>query len=108
MTELSFLLDLLLNEKLSVEVKTKITERIRDIESRMSVSPNFKPNIVANSVQAPSTQKILDEMAMNPVPVEPQQPSSVAAAQALASRQAAIMIAASGKPEPGRTSPRKF
>lgn len=106
MSELSFLLDLLLNEKLSIKVKTKLTERIKEIESRMGQPPIV--HRIIPSAQAPSTQKILDEMAMNPQPVEAPQANTFATAQALQSRQQAIAIAASGKPEAGRSSPRKF
>lgn len=105
MTELSFLLDLLLNDKLSIIVKRKLTDRIKEIELRMIPS---SVSVVPKMAQAPSTQKILDEMAMHPLPTDPPQPQNAATAQALNSRQEAIRIAASGKPEVNRSSPRKF
>jgi len=129
MSELSFLLDLLLNFKLHATVKQLITNRIKEIEFKhgpplnayqasLPVDRSIRP---ARSAQSPSTQRILDEMAaegaalIQPNPVAPESPGiptqiaqTPAAALALAARQEAINIAVSGKEERGRTSPRKF
>ncbi len=109
MTELSFLLSLLLDQKLNKEVKGLIKDRIKEIE----VAPRITASTiraVSPTAQSASTQKILDEMAEEgkalPVPVHIAQ--TPAAAMALASRQQAISQAISGQPEKGRTQPRKF
>jgi hypothetical protein len=114
MTELSFLLDLLLNHKLPKGTKEAITARIKEIEDRQA-QPLAYVQRPPRTAQSPSTQRILDEMAQeqgvshtviatNP-PMIAQTP---AAAAALAARQEAISIALSGKEEKGRTRPRKF
>ena len=105
MTELQFLIDLLLNHKLTASTKKLISERIKVVESELTTKSQHRP-MAPSSAQAPSTQRILDEMTQ-PEPV------TQAAAQALQSRSAAIKKAIDsgpfgGKPEPGRTSPRKF
>lgn len=124
MSELSFLLELLLNHKLPKPTKEAITTRIKEVEGRisqpvqtsgfMTTSNQARP---PKTAQSPSTQRILDEMAAEGVPigaVTQQQdiPAQIAqtpaAAMALASRAEAIRIAVSGKEEKGRTSPRKF
>lgn len=119
MTELAFLLELLLNHKLPRPTKVAVTERIKEVEQRLGnatlqrpaaplQSQGFIPPHLAN--QAPST---IAAMARHPdLAAALEQPAVVAqtpAAQAaLASRQQAIAIATSGKEEKGRTSPRKF
>ncbi len=114
MTELSFLLDLLLNEKLSLSVKKKITERVKEVESAYA-----RPLIQAPSMfvqngpippgamqnQAPSTVAALQRHAAEPAPPIIASP---VVNDALQKRDQAINQAMSGKPEPGRTSPRKF
>lgn len=118
MTELSFLLDLLLNHKLPRPTKEAITERIKEIEMRQ-VQASMPRTMAARAPtnQSPSTQRILDEMAAEgqagvPIAAMPVDVSHVgqtpAAAAALQRRQEAIAIAVSGKEEKGRTSPRKF
>lgn len=51
MTELSFLIDLLLNQKLNKQVKDLVANRIREIETR---SPQAAP-VNLRGAQAPST-----------------------------------------------------
>lgn len=133
MTELTFLLDLLLNHKLPMATKVAVTERIKEVEARLaqgySIPRNAdpRPNIAAVPAhlanQAPSTiaamMKHPDLVAqMSPtIGIAPQEPSvapvqviaqTPAAQAALNARQEAINGALSGKPEKGRTSPRKF
>lgn len=123
MSELSFLLELLLNHKLPKPTKEAITTRIKEVEGRISQpvqTSGFMTTSQARppkTAQSPSTQRILDEMAAEGVligAVTQQQdiPAQIAqtpaAAMALASRAEAIRIAVSGKEEKGRTSPRKF
>lgn len=132
MTELSFLISLLLNDDVTKPVKLLIADRIKEVEARPGpvwVNPQALHNIYtpvsSKSAQSPSTQRILDEMAAEGQPVamieRPAMPGEVssneqntiiastpAAAQALAARQQAIANATSGRSEKGRTSPRKF
>ena len=112
MTELSFLLDLLLNHKLTKPTQTAIKERIKEVEAQFASQP-VRPQVqrVPNG-QAPSMQAAIEAMEAEKgnVPPPPNQipAQTAAAAGALRRRQEAINIAISGKEEPGRTSPRKF
>lgn len=138
MTELTFLLELLLNHKLPQATKRIVTERVREVEAKYNApqvayqapiaSPStfvglpmsIPPHLVG---QSPSTIAAMmrngfvpeaPTIGMAPVgpAVAPTQPAVIAqtpaAAAALADRQNAIAQAISGKPEKGRTSPRKF
>ncbi len=136
MSELSFLLELLLEHKLPKVTKDAIKERIKTLQIPSTTTIHTSGYIAPvqrppKTAQSPSTQKILEEMAAEggapvggfpqgggfpPVPmIEPSE--SVAPAQiaqtpaamaALAQRNEAIRIATSGKEEKGRSSPRKF
>ncbi len=119
MSEISFLLDLLLNEKLSKSVKQKITDRVKEIEAAWAKLPLMAPPprpIVG--AQSPSTIAALERQAAEgllppvPMPEVPAAPGVVAVTPqtvaAVNSRTQAINQALSGKAEPGRTSPRKF
>ncbi len=123
MTELSFLLELLLEHKLGKPTKDAIKERIKKIEAFPSWTPPINQTSMrpTKTAQSPSTQRILDEMAneghvLSPEPQAiheaPGMPVVIAqtpaAAAALAQRNEAIRIATSGKEEKGRSSPRKF
>lgn len=125
MNEVSFLLDLFLNHKMSKSAREAVTARIKEIAERASQQQDYAPRVVLQrppkTAQSPSTQKILDEMAAegaplearvaqaqaDPVPLE-QIAQTPAAAAAMAARAEAIRIAASGKEEKGRTAPRKY
>ena len=96
MSELSFLISLILNEKLPLELKQLIADRIQAVEQGMGRSQILFPN------QLPPVTQVQNVAPIQNVAQTP------AAAAALASRQQAISMAASDKPEPGRTSPRKF
>lgn len=120
MTELSFLLELLMEHRL--EKRTKIMLKNRIAEIQVQVTQNPYPHIqnraipINGSNQAPSmAQKIADfeaERGIVPphaiVPQGTQQGMSPGGAQALLDRQKLINQAVSGKEEQGRTSPRKF
>lgn len=131
MTELSFLLDLLLNEKLSKQVKTKLTERIKLIECtqvvvprgaqiqsgaamQMLAAPSMVPGVPTHlAPQSASTLANLSKVDGGAVPTQTPIVASVAAANAMLDRQAAINASVNGdfkssKPAGGRTSPRKF
>lgn len=135
-SEIQFLLKLLLEHKLSPEVKKLCLARIGEVEQLLRthapqmarpVAPQPSAGLaaLAPGQQCASTQALLEKHGMldnasPPIPaVAPIQPVPVstpvpivaqtqATAQALASRNAALAQAISGKPEPGRTSPRKF
>lgn len=120
MTELSFLIDLLLNHRLQKGTKEVIQQRIKDVEAGMAM-PMQVPRAVAMpahlspaiAMQSPSTQALMAKHAAMgeppPAPVKVEQIAQTPAAQAaLASRQQAIAIGLSGKPAKGETSPRKF
>jgi hypothetical protein len=82
-TEIQFLIELMLNHKLPAPIKDKLIARIGEVEQALTSSPYVanlgnKPNgsvvhvplvgtISSNGItptQAPSTQKILDQQAM--------------------------------------------
>jgi len=110
MTELSFLLSLLLDQQLNKTVKGLIKERIKEIEGTSANRPIILKSSHLVTNQSPSTQKILDEMAAEgkALPIPEHIAQTPQAAQALASRAQAIAQATSGVSEPGRRSPRKF
>lgn len=106
MTEIQFLVDILMNFKLPEPVKQKFIARIGEVEALLyKGTKTYLPIASQNPslVQAPSTQKLLDEILQDGRATVIQSP---VAAEALAHRQQ--VIAQAGKPEPGRTSPRKF
>lgn len=119
MTELSFLLDLLLNHKLTKATQMAIKERISIVESQYSKAPSVAAPVRQNG-QAPSMQAAIHALEQErssetpPLPVVPNGAinmtvaSSPVAAEALRQRNQAIAQAISGREEPGRTSPRKF
>lgn len=119
MTELSFLIDLLMNHKLTKVTKDVIAERIRYVESNMHPVPytaNRTPN-PAMPMQAAST---LAAMARHgdippvhmPAPEAPEPVAVVAhtpaAAAAMASRQQAIAESIAGKVDKTTGRPKKF
>lgn len=123
MTELSFLIDLLLNEKLSKSAKEKVRERVSEVEKVFASATQFvrapnppppPPSVINGAPQAPSTVAAMQRQALveGSAGVLSTLPVVVAATpqatQAVQSRDTAINQALSGKPEPGRTSPRKF
>ncbi len=132
MSELSFLIDLLLNHKIPKKTKDAIQSRIKEIEVQPPQRPMaYQQQMVQHPQrtfdsrgvgQAPSMQAKIDTMEAEKeaiargdippqtIPVGPP-PSSAAAAQALALRQQVIQGALSesgGNFEQGRKSARKF
>lgn len=112
-SELSFLLELVLDDSIPKPIKTRLVARIKDVEKAYAggernmvsdVPRRAQPAVV--QTQAPSMQRIMER---NPdlVP-KPPTPETPAAAAALAARQALLMNAGNEKPEPGRRSPRKI
>lgn len=76
-SEIGFLLELVLEKKLKPEGTKLCLERISELEQslgqRQTVAIPARPVIPGFPTvqQAPSTQRILDEMAANPAPVMP-------------------------------------
>jgi hypothetical protein len=111
-SELSFLMDLFLNDEVPSPIKKQVADRIREVEEALikppvTVNTHFVPRETTHGVvQSASMQRIIE--AHPDVPVVQAIPVTPAAAQALAARQAAINSGMKEKPEPGRTSPRKF
>ena len=118
-TELSFLLDLLLNHPLQKGTKRAITARITEVEqslpwsTQVSLSSPVSPPVITTpsiALQAPSTQAIL--LANPDLIPKATQPEIIAktpeAIKALESRQAAINAAITGTVEKGQTRPRRF
>jgi hypothetical protein len=120
MTEIQWLVDVMLHHKLPGPVKDKFIARIGEVETLLNQQPKVlvqrSSGVNIPGYQAPSTQKILDEMNQSLENINKHDNSSgiptiaqtQATANALHQRAEAIKIATSGKPEAGRTSPRKF
>ncbi len=112
-SELSFLLELILDDQVPAPMKAKLVRRVQDVEKNYTSPPqqtrqtvprgtvSNNPN-VAN--QSPSMQRLMEQ---NPdlIP-KPPVPDNAAAAAALQARQA--IINGAGKDDKTRTSPRKF
>ncbi len=117
MTELTFLIELLLNHKLQKETKDAVAARIKDVENTFTIRPTnlvpSKPVVAGVSIQAASTQAILDRnpdlavVLAPPIPVE-QVAQTPAAVAAMNSRAQAINESLSGKVDKTTGRPRKF
>lgn len=115
MTELSFLVDLLLNHKLPVATRRAVAERIKEVERYFLPSNTASKQYSASaSNQAPSTQRILErnpDLFVAPPPVMPpveQVAQTPATAAAMNSRNQAISDSLSGKIDKVSGRPRKF
>lgn len=125
-SELSFLIDLLLNHKLSKPVRDLIADRIKEVETRyIPQSQHSAPREVSKTSQAASTLALLAKHQNLPPPQLPQasdQPSlpveqiaqTPEAVKALTDRAQAINDAVNGRnvmrsrDKMERTSPRKW
>ena len=109
-TELSFLLDLLLNYKLPPKVKTLLSERIKEVEATLVQQMGTQMQPMGTQMQPTVTQMQTGATPPSNLPIVPLEAiaKTQAAAQALQSRQEAIQQSMSGLVEKGRTSPRKF
>lgn len=115
MTELSFLIELLLDHDLPKESKTLIAKRIKDVEANLTqspaivISPKYVPNYTPpNPTAVPQSLSTLAAMARQsdpnymppPPPIEAPSVETIgqtpAAIQALNSRQQAISGALAG------------
>jgi hypothetical protein len=105
LSELVWLIDLLLNHKISRTVRAHVANRIGEIQTGPSMTLP-KPQVVNGSLQAPSTIALMEKH-------EPVINATPQTAKAMLDRQEAINKSINSnaftlKPEPGRTSPRKF
>ncbi len=115
MTELSFLLELLLNHKLPKATREAVTIRIKDVEASLSISrPLAQVQAYPAVTIAPQSPSTMAAMARNgfqevpkAIPIE-QIAQTPAAAAALASRQQAIQDSISEKIDRTTGRPRKF
>lgn len=125
MTELGFLIDLMLNHKLPLATRKSIAERIKDVESTLSgghrgnMAPAqgiLQPRIRSATDQAPSTAAAIakhngvvvervEQHAPEPVAVIAQTPMAMAAME---SRQRAISESIAGKTDKTTGRPRKW
>lgn len=109
MTELTFLIELLLNHKVAKPTRDAIASRIKDVEALMLTIPPAHPTRPMPSVglQAPSMQAIIDRNPdiAQPVAVIAQTPGAVAA---INSRNQAINESMAGKVDKVTGRPRKF
>lgn len=98
MTELSFLIELLLNHKLPKATKDLIAERVKEVEGNRTAPPRpIIPPITGGVPQAAST---IAAFAREGLPLEPAPVTQIAqtpaAAAALVSRESAIADAMKG------------
>lgn len=107
MTELSFLINLLMNHKLQKVTKDLIAERITEVEANFNAKHPMPVN-TTGVAQAPSTLALLEKHGALPPGEGAPIAQTAATAAAMASRQQAIAQQLSGKPEKGATSPRKW
>lgn len=132
MTELTFLVDLLLTHKLPKLTRDAVAGRIKEVEEKLATAsprtsvamlPNptnlpLPPHMVGQSASTIAAM-LKHEQAGHTTPVPPVQsavetpPVAVVAqtpatAAALSDRQTAISLAISGKPAKGETRPRKW
>jgi hypothetical protein len=123
-SELSFLIDLLLNHKLTKPTRDLIATRIQELGMTQSTTPKVQTSgfiqspqnlIHGGSVQSPSTMAILNRteetqpQPIQTIPVQaqtPTQPNTMAAAQALADRQNLMNQAMSGKNNGSNAAPK--
>lgn len=103
MTELSFLIDLLLNHKLPKATRDAVAERIRDVEVAAPVRPHMP--VIPQALSSRDVAARHPEVAPEPVAVVAQNATTQAA---LASRQQAIAESMAGKVDKTTGRPRKF
>jgi hypothetical protein len=71
MTEIQFILDLVMNHKLPVAVKEKLLARIGEVEQRFSVQPILAPTrVVTSTINSPAPIAIPPEQRMSSVMVD--------------------------------------
>lgn len=111
-TELSFLINLLLNDDVPKDIRLFIKERIKLVEEEVN-QKSFRSSFPGGSPRLQATPMRVGEL---PISVEVNGPETVPqvsvvspqATAALAERNATIAQAISGKPMPGETGPRKL
>lgn len=107
-TELSFLVELLLDHKLAKATRDLIAERIRMLSDGPQQSIPFVSGTISVNPQAPSTQAaMIRHAAEAPVPVA-QVAQTQATVAAMASREQAISDSMNGNVNKVTGRPRKF
>ena len=122
-SELSFLIELLLNHELPVATKHLIAERIKEVEQGLTARPpapvTWPPQVPLRNQQSPSTLAAMAKHAgleVTPppeMPPIPEQPVAVIAqtpqaAAAMNSRNAAISASIAGKTDKVTGRPKKW
>ena len=121
MTELSFLIDLLLNHDLPAKTKHVIAERIKEVESNLVAKPiqqQIQYHVPNMPAQAPSTLALMAKHGeLPPIMPAPQMPApepvaviaqTPATAAAMNHRNETIAQALSGKVDKTTGRPRKW
>lgn len=130
MTELSFLIDLLLNHELQKPTKDAIADRIKEVESKLTTNgagshgshlqswnnqlPQNVPQQAASTLALMAKHGDIPYIASPPMPPIPktepvaQIAQTVATAAAMMSRNAAISDSIAGKTDKSTGRPRKF
>jgi len=112
-SELSFMLELIVDETVPAELKPRFVKRVKEIEKNYTTQPQVivprgttKAQASVIAAQSPSMQRLMEQ---NPdlIP-KPPVPETREAARALNARQALINGAMKGDDKEKRTSPRKF
>lgn len=100
MTEIQFLISLMLEHKLPEPVKQKFITRIGEVEALLqkpTYQPSPAPRTIVSGTQAPSTQRILDEM--------PTAQRAISKVPETIDKETGMPIVQTGK---GTAGPRKF
>lgn len=113
MTELTWLVDLIVNHELSPKTKKHVLKRMKQVELNYQqptiIVPQAlpPPKVIHGAMQSPSTVAAMQRH--QDIQASPQAPIAVTpqAQAAIASRQAMIEQALSGKVDKGHTSPPK-
>lgn len=113
MSELSFLIDLLMNHKLSKPTKELIAARIKEVESLMTMThaylpANAKISTYLGPPQAASTLALLEKHGPLPIPEIPVEQIAQTPATAAAMNDRAATMAGIKKHDPNTGRPRKF
>lgn len=119
MTELSFLIELLLNHDLPKETKALIASRIKDVEANLVQRPvgqapawvpppNTPPQAASTLALMAKHGELSPQMVPTPTVVAPQQAAATAQAAALRTAQLAAIAEENKKAPKGTTGARKW
>lgn len=117
MTELSFLIDLLMNHKLSKATKELVAQRIKEVEGRISsgmpLAQQQRPNPTgqaASTVAALAKHGLpIPEVSVEPAPIPVEQIAQTPETQAAMARRQQSMLETQRRPaDPATGRPRKW